>query len=82
MWELIRANKRHSIVLILLMAVVLLGFFESDPGQWEAIRWLNSSPSPQGESFRDYLKKWRDAVPETHRAFVEGIAGLYGVEME
>ncbi len=25
MWELIRANKRHSIVLILLMAVVLLG---------------------------------------------------------
>ena len=25
MWELIRANKRHSIILILLMAVVLLG---------------------------------------------------------
>jgi hypothetical protein len=28
------------------------------------------------------FKKWRDAVPEAHRAFVEGIAGLYGVELE
>ncbi len=63
------------------MAVVLLGFFECDPGQWEAIQWLNSTPSPQGESFRDYLKKWRDAVPEAHRAFIEGIAGLYGVKL-
>jgi hypothetical protein len=61
------------------MAVVLLNLFECDPQQWEAIRWLNSSPSPKGESFRAYLKKWHDAAPEAHREFIAGIADLYGV---
>jgi hypothetical protein len=61
------------------MAIVLLNLFESDPKQWEAIRWLNSSPSPKGESFRQYLKKWHDASPEAHRGFIAGVADLYGV---
>jgi len=63
------------------MAMVLLGFFECEPRHWEAIRWLNSSSSPKGESFREYITTGRAAAPEAHRAFIEGIAGLYGVEL-
>lgn len=62
------------------MAVVLLNLFESDPKQWEAIRWLNSAPSPKGENLQQYLKKWHDAASEAHRGFIAGIADLYGVE--
>lgn len=61
------------------MAIVLLNLFESDPRQWEAIRWLNSSPSPKGESFQAYLKKWHDAAPGPHQGFIAGIAEMYGV---
>jgi len=62
------------------MAIVLLNLFESDPKQWEAIRWINSAPSPKGESFQAYLEKWHDAAPEVHRGFIAGIADLYGVD--
>jgi len=61
------------------MAVVLLGLFEQEPERWEAVRWLNSEPSPQGETFGEYLQRWHDAVPERHKAFVARIAELYGV---
>lgn len=55
------------------MAVVLLGVMEGSPGSWEAVTWLNSSPSPPGEAFPVYLQKWHDAVPARHHAFVEEI---------
>ena len=61
------------------MAVVFLNLFEQDPSRWEAVRWLNSSPSPKGETFGDYLQKWHSAVPDGHKAFVRQVAGLYGV---
>jgi hypothetical protein len=61
------------------MALVLLRLFEEKPERWDAVRWLNSSQSRKGETFQQYLRKWRDAVPMRHKAFVEKLAGLYGV---
>ena len=64
------------------MAVVLLRYFEEQPERWEAVRWLNSAPSPQGETFEQYLRKWRAAVPERHREFVQSVAELFGVTLD
>lgn len=64
------------------MAVVLLALFERQPEHWNAIRWVNPAPSPEGETFAQYLTKWRDAVPEKHKQFVESIAGMYGVTLK
>lgn len=63
------------------MSVVLLRLFEEEPSRWEAVRWLNTAPSPKGEPLRDYLGRWHRAVPERHKAFVERIARLYGVDL-
>lgn len=63
------------------MAVVLLPLFEEQPKHWEAIRWLNDKPRPADESFASYLTRWHGAVPEKHRAFVQGIGTMYGVDM-
>ena len=37
------------------MALVFLQLFEERPERWEAVRWLNSTPAPQGETFAAYL---------------------------
>jgi len=63
------------------MAVVLLRLFEEKPERWESVRWLNSSPSPEGATFQQYLRKWRAAAPKRHKAFVEKIATLFGVSI-
>lgn len=55
------------------MAVVLLGIMEGAPASWEAMSWLNSSPSRPGETFPAYLEKWWLAVPPKHKPFVEEI---------
>lgn len=64
------------------IAIVLLALFERQPEQWNAIRWVNSTPSPEGETFAHYLTKWRDAVPAKHTTFVEEIAALFGVSLK
>ena len=61
------------------MSLVFLRLFEEKPERWEAVRWLNHAPSPEGETFGEYLQKWHDAVPEKHRPFVKRIAELYGI---
>ena len=63
------------------MALILLRLFEEKPERWDAVRWLNHSPPSKGETFQQYLRKWRDAVPMHHKAFVEKLAGLYGVKV-
>jgi hypothetical protein len=63
------------------MALILLRLFEEKPERWDAVRWLNSSPPAGGDTFQQYLRKWRDAVPMRHKAFVKKIAGLYGVNI-
>jgi len=63
------------------MSLVMLQLFEQEPTRWEAVRWLNSAPSPQGQTFQQYLKQWHSAVPPRHREFVRQVAELYGIEL-
>ncbi len=63
------------------MSLVFLRLFEEDPRRWEAVRWLNHAPSPEGETFEQYLQNWHDAVPESHQSFVALVADLYGIEI-
>ena len=63
------------------IALVLLTLFERNPEQWNSIRWLNSSPSPQGETFGEYLTKWHRAVPQQHTVFIDNIASLFGISL-
>jgi len=63
------------------MSLVFLKLFEEEPSRWGAVRWLNSTPSPKGETLAQYLTKWRNAAPEKHKPFIEKIAGLYGVTL-
>src|SRR5690606_27555684 len=62
------------------MAIVMLAKFEAAPERWEAIRWLNDTPPPKDEPFPAYLKRWHDAAPEKHRAFIADVITLYGQE--
>jgi hypothetical protein len=64
------------------MAIVLLQLFEEKPERWESVRWLNSSPSPEGETFAQYLSKWHGAAPQKHKTFVKHLATLYGQSIE
>ena len=63
------------------MSIVLLQFLEEQPERWEAVRWLNSSRPAQGETLQGYLGRWRQAVPEKHKATVERLGQLYGVRL-
>ena len=63
------------------MAIVLLRVFEEKPESWEAVRWLNSVPAAEGDTFLQYLQKWHKAVPAKHKPFVKQIGDLYGIEI-
>jgi hypothetical protein len=64
------------------MALTLLQLFEERPERWEAVRWLNSSPAREGDTFAAYLQKWHDAAPARHQSFVKKVADLYGVAIK
>ncbi len=59
------------------MAAALLPLFEAAPLHWEAITWLNSKPSPPGETFSEYLEKWATASPNRHQTFIRQIRKLF-----
>jgi len=61
------------------MSLVFLQLFEQQPQRWESVRWLNSTPASEGDTFAVFLQKWHDAVPAKHRLFVKQVAALYGV---
>lgn len=63
------------------ISLSLLRLLEAVPSYWEAITWLNSSPSPPGESFTAYLAKWHNATPERCRPFVNEIIKRFGVNI-
>ncbi len=63
------------------MAIAFLHLFEEKPEHWEAIRWLNTSQTPDSDTFQQYLAKWCTAVPDRHKPFVKEVARLYGVEI-
>jgi hypothetical protein len=55
--------------------------FEDKPESWEAVRWLNSMPASEGDTFQLYLQKWHSAVPAKHKPFVKQIGDLYGIQI-
>ncbi|MCL4201690.1 MAG: hypothetical protein KJ000_04295 [Pirellulaceae bacterium] len=61
------------------MSIVLLHLLEKQPERWEAVRWLNTIPPRDDDTFAMYLQNWHDAVPEKHKPFVQKLASLYGV---
>lgn len=61
------------------ISLVLLPYFQAVPQRWEAISWLNSTPSPEGESFAAYLDKWLHACPARYQSFVAEISRLFGM---
>lgn len=58
---------------------LLLKVFEAKPDAWEAVTWLNSSPSRSGETFEAYLTKWKKAAPERWHGFITDLAKRFGV---
>ena len=60
------------------VALGLLRLFEADPRRWRTITWLNSTPSPENETFDQYLAKWHRASPQPFRAFIREVAALLG----
>jgi hypothetical protein len=60
------------------VAVALLRQLEAAPQYWEAVSWLNSAPSPEGETMEEYFLKWLRASPERVRPFVERLCRLAG----
>jgi len=62
-------------------AQALLTLFERTPEHWNAIQYLNSTPSPKGETFPRYLAKWHNAAPEKHQEFIVSIARMFGIKM-
>jgi hypothetical protein len=64
------------------MSLIFLKLFEEDPSRWGSVRWINSTPSPKGETFEQYLTKWRNAAPKKHKPFITKVAGLYGVTLK
>jgi hypothetical protein len=63
------------------MAIVFLHLFEERPERWEAVRWLNSTPSREGDTLATYFQKWHDAAPAKHQSFVREVSNLYGVTL-
>lgn len=61
------------------MALPLLELLEGTPESWEAVVWLNSAPSAEGETFAAYLERWRAAVPGRHQGFVTEVMRRFGV---
>jgi hypothetical protein len=61
------------------VSLTLLRMLDATPHYWEAVAWLNSSPSPKGETFAAYLSKWREAAPERCRGFALDVARKFGV---
>ena len=64
-----------------IVAVALLPLFEKQPEHWEAVWYLNAAASSQAESFAEFLRQWRDAAPEKHRAFITEIARQFGIDL-
>ena len=63
-----------------MVAVYLLSIFEDEPTGWEALTWINLGPNDADLDLRDYLKGWKERVPERHRPFIAKIQTLFGLD--
>jgi len=63
------------------VAAELLPLFEEDAMRWEAVEFINNAATKPEKSFAEYLSAWRDNAPRKHSAFIEKIAGRFGLEL-
>ncbi len=61
------------------ISLSLLRLLETTPHYWEAVTWLNSAPSKEGESFAAYLARWKQATPERCRGMVFEVMKRFGI---
>ena len=71
------ARDPYARELIDFCAAALLPLFESDPTQWNALRYLNLDGAAAEPTFAGYLARWHARVPPEHRRFVETIASSF-----
>jgi hypothetical protein len=57
-------------------AAALLPLFESTPGSWSSLDYLNRDAGAVPGSLAEYLAGWYRAAPERHRPFIETVAAL------
>lgn len=58
----------------------LLPLLEENPGDWEAIGFLNLEVPDDETSFRDYLHHWYQRAPMQHRQFIRRTMSLFGLD--
>jgi hypothetical protein len=54
-----------------MVASRLLQLLERNPEQWAAIGYLNQDQRAVPKTIGEYLQRWFDGCPETHKAFVQ-----------
>jgi hypothetical protein len=62
-----------------LVAAHLFPIFRDTPAGWESLSWWPREERDLALPFAEYLKAWRDRVPDRHKAFVGRIQALFGV---
>ncbi len=65
-----------------IIAASLLPLFEKEPARWEAVGFIPPGNPKEPRTTAQYLKAWRAAAPEKHRAFVGQIGVLLGVALD
>lgn len=55
----------------------LLPLLEQNPGDWEAIGFLNLDVSDEATSFQDYLQRWYYRAPSQHKQFIRRTLGMF-----
>jgi hypothetical protein len=60
----------------------LLSAFETAPGRWGALPFLNAVRGNGTRSFSRYLGDWSRAAPEKHREFISMLASRFGTSAD
>jgi hypothetical protein len=63
------------------VAVALLPLFEKQPEHWAAVTYLNAAAPGDSQDLAAFLRQWRDAAPEKHRAFIGQVARQFAIEL-
>lgn len=75
------AAERELTSRSMLVAAYMLPIFQDDPEGWESLNWLNLGEKDDELDFEQYLRGWRERVPEKHKAFVGKIESLFGYKL-
>lgn len=62
-----------------IVATRLLALFEQYPDQWGAISYLNHDSKVAAADIREYLQRWYEYCPDTHKPFVQQVMAELGV---